>query len=107
MEYYPGKEAFEVAGISLDKEDETDLFLANKGYSVEFHRKLHRMRFVETPLLILGPDHLTAEDSDFFETGFHQYKESKELTFLEDLSEEKNLRKEPPCSGFMILKRDW
>ena len=99
MEYYPGKETFEVAGISLNKDDETDLFLKNKSPSEELKRKLHRMRFVNTPLLILGPEGLSSENPVLFEYAFQQFKRSKVLTSLEDLSEEKNLREDAPLLG--------
>ena len=100
MEYYPGKEYFEVASLSLEKEDETDLFLRDKDNDEQVNRKLHRMRFVDVPLIILGPKHLSTENnSAMLEAGFKNFKEAKKLTFLEDLTDEKILRETLPLVG--------
>lgn len=54
MEYFPGKDHFEVAALSLGAKDETDLFLEGKSLLEKLDRKLHRMRFLDTPILIFN-----------------------------------------------------
>ncbi|GAB2772316.1 glycoside hydrolase family 26 protein [Salinimicrobium soli] len=101
MEYFPGKDNFEVASISLDKKDKTDLFLENKELSELLERKLSRMRFLDTPIIILGQRRASqAVKNEVFEEAFRKYEEVKRFTNLDDLQPKAKIeRKTTPGIG--------
>lgn len=56
MEYYPGDDVVDAVSITLKSESEMPLEAYPKNYSVEYDlfRRLHRLRFTNKPVFILG-----------------------------------------------------
>lgn len=103
MEYYPGRKYFDAASISLEKEDKTDLFLKSRSVSEILKRKLHRMRFVDAPLLILGSPEAASEE--ILEKGFQNYQKAKDITHQKDIQPIIRTRTAPPLIGVYDPKK--
>ena len=94
MEYYPGEEFFDVASISLGKRDETDLFLKDKNSREILERKLHRMRFLNVPIIVLDSEIDSAGiKTEALATAFQKYEKAKKVTNLDDLSPKNGFRR--------------
>lgn len=86
MEYFPGQEYFEAAGITIGLEDETDLFLEGKSIQQKLTRKLHRMRFIDSPILVFGKNIPADSLSGLsFSSALVRFSQIKELTNASDI----------------------
>lgn len=65
LEYYPGDEVIDYVSVTLQSKSEksTKAFPEYKSVSEEVERKIHRMRFISKPVLVLGESKPADNDS--------------------------------------------
>jgi beta-mannanase len=63
LEYYPGDEYTDAVSLTLKSESETTLEVYPKDYSMEYElkRRLHRLRFVNKPIFVLGSNNVSPD----------------------------------------------
>ena len=56
LEYYPGDDVVDIATITIKSDSEQSLYIYPKNYPVQYDifRRLHRLRFINKPVYILG-----------------------------------------------------
>lgn len=62
MENYPGRDYLDMASITLNSEFEKELEKGTIPIREQLKRKLHRMRFLQVPVLILGSKNTNVKD---------------------------------------------
>src|SRR5690606_5825471 len=62
LESYPGSEMVDAVSITLNSNAEKELMLyAIPDLETQFYRKLHRLRFIDHPIFILGSENMKPE----------------------------------------------
>ena len=63
VEYYPGNDFVDAVSLTLKSESESILNVYPKDYSIEYDlkRRLHRLRFIDKPVLILGSNNINVD----------------------------------------------
>ena len=66
MEYYPGDDAVDAISVTLKSDSEMPLDAYPKNYPVEYDlfRRIHRLRFTDKPILILGSQNNSNDSVD-------------------------------------------
>ncbi len=64
LEFYPGDDVVDAATVTIKSDSEQSLDVYPKNYSLQYDviRRLHRLRFVDKPVFVLG-SHQSANDS--------------------------------------------
>lgn len=91
LDIYPGDEFIDLTSITLRSNSEKQLNVYPQlPLEESFRRKLHRLRFLDKPVLILAQNDIAFNES-WIETAQKEYEQEKEVIYSEE-----NFRRFPP-----------
>ncbi|MDQ1089171.1 hypothetical protein [Siphonobacter sp. SORGH_AS_1065] len=73
-EYWPGKEVVDLISVTLEgvSEELTNAYPRPVNQAIAIRRKIHRMRFMDKPILVLGPQTIKNKGVSIITKSFHQ-----------------------------------
>lgn len=96
MEYYPGDDLVDVVSVTIKSNSELLINKYPKDYSIEYDlfRRLHRLRFINKPILVLGSKQVSIDSINDKLVSFisHQINDSRNTIYSAENFKRPNLK---------------